>query len=364
VPATRTHPSAKSAISAGLRIVENYQATLGATELRAHVSIHRGALAAAGLRLAVEDGNARAVLSFVERGRASALLHRPPRPPLDPVLSADLEELRMAVTEIEQRRSAGRSTGELIQRQVRIERAIADRCRRFPALAGGQRLKARKIAELVGALGDMALVEYVEHDQVLSAVTVVGGRVRLTELGSADVRSALKHVCFALRRMANAESRPESRAAAAATLGRLRGQLDDLLFAPLRHQIGDRPLVLVPSASLQSVPWSVVPTCGSPGQRGAVREIVAGGDRAPATVIAGRCGGGGRTLSGASAEADAVAALYPRAVELVCGTGGAAWGGSGSRGDGRRDGCAHRRSWTASIRQSVLLVVAAVRRVR
>ncbi len=318
--------SAKSAISAGLRIVENYQATLGATELRAHVSIHRGALAATGLRLAVEDGNARAVLSFVERGRASALLYRPPRPPQDPVLSADLEELRMAVTEIEQRRSAGRSAGELIQRQVRIERAIADRCRRFPALAGGQRLKARKIAELDEALGEMALVEYVEHDQVLSAVTVVDGRARLTELGSADLASTLKHVSFALRRMANAESRPESRAAAAATLGRLRGQLDGLLFTPIRDQIGDRALVLVPSAALQSLPWSVVPTCWGrpvsvvPSARFWLMATEHRRRSSPgaAVVVA------GPGLAGASAEADAVAALYPGAIELVGDTGGAA----------------------------------------
>ena len=41
-------PAALSALRAGLRIVEDHQATLGAVELRAHVSAHRGALARFG----------------------------------------------------------------------------------------------------------------------------------------------------------------------------------------------------------------------------------------------------------------------------------------------------------------------------
>jgi tetratricopeptide (TPR) repeat protein len=316
--------SAKSAISAGLRIVENYQATLGATELRAHVSIHRGALAATGLRMGLEDANARAVLSFVERGRASALLLRPPRPPDDPILSADLEDLRTTITEIADRRSTGKSTGELLKRQVRLERAIADRCRRFPAAAGNQKAGGRQISELIMALDRTALIEYIELNDLLYAVTLVNGKARLNQLGSpGQMKQNLLQLSFALRRIANPQASPESTAAATLVLRELKGRFDELLFRPLRQQIGDRPLVLVPSISLQALPWSVVPTCAArpvtvvPSARlwlsASERRQPTAGQRV--TIVA------GPGLPGANAEAKAVAALYPGALQLIDGNG-------------------------------------------
>jgi len=310
--------SAKRAISAGLRIVEDHQATLGAMELRAHVSVHRDALAAAGLRLALEDGSARRVLSFVERGRASALLLHPPTPPEDPLLAADLADLRTTVTEIEALRNAGRPTAGHIQRQVRLERRIADRYRRFPGVVGGQPPR-RRIPELIAALGRTALVEYVELDQVLHAVTVVDGQVRLHHLGSsAGIGRDLSLLCFALRRLAVYRGGPTATRSAAQSLLHQQESLDALLFRPIRRLIGDRPLVLVPSTSLQSLPWSVVPTCRgrpitvTPSARIwlAATERPWSPDRSTVVVA-------GPELAGAPVEAERVADIHPGSVLLT-----------------------------------------------
>ena len=312
--------AAKRAVSSGLRALENYQLTLGATELRAHVSVHRGAIAQVGLRMALEDGNARRVLSFVERGRATALLPRPPHPPHDPELSAALADLRTTMAEIEDRRSSGRSTGGLVQRQVRLERAIADRCRRFPAATGTQRSGLRRMDELVGALGGTALVEYIELDNLLHAVTLVDRVARLHTLGSpAPVVRGLPHLLFALRRMAHPRSREASRSAAATALQRLRQSFDAVLFGPLRGRIGDRPIVLVPSVSLQSIPWSVVPGCAGRSVTvvPSARLWITAAERNQPTGDAGVVVVAGPGLPGARAEADAVAALHPGARRLV-----------------------------------------------
>src|SRR3954451_7466242 len=224
--------AALAALRAGLRVVQDHQATLGATELRAHVSVLRGALARWGLRMALEDRDPRSVLWWAERGRASALLTRPVQPPENPELARDLADLRSTVAEIEQTRAEGRSDDALVQRQVVLERRVRDRCRMLNAAAGDQpRRLGQSVAELVAPLGDAALVEYVEVDGQIHAVTVVGGRVRLHALGSADaIPRALAHVPFALHRLAERRvDRAGREAAAAAVLRRAATVIDDLL---------------------------------------------------------------------------------------------------------------------------------------
>jgi tetratricopeptide (TPR) repeat protein len=307
--------AAVSALRAGLRIVEDHQATLGATELRAHVSVQRGALARLGLLMALEDGNSRRALWWAERGRASALLLRPARPPDDPDLARDLADLRSTMSEIEEARRDGRSDEPLVARQVGLERRIRDRCRTLAAGEpdeGGRR--PRSPEELTAALGDAALVEYVELAGELHAVTLAGGRLRSHALGRLDdVRQALTHVPFALHRMATPRGSSRDReAAAAAVLRRASTVFDEVLLRPLLGEIGDRALVLAPTGALQSLPWSVLPSCrGRPvaitpsatlWHRAAGRRP----DADPRVVVV-----AGPGLPGAVAEAAAVAALHP-----------------------------------------------------
>jgi len=310
---------AAAALRAGLRVAEEYRATLGATELRAHVSVHGGALARLGLRMAVEDGNARAVLSWAERGRASALLLRPAHPPEDAVLARDLAELRATMLEIRQRRGSGLGTHTLVQRQVGLERAIRDHCRESPGVAKALPASPRPVDQLAARLGEAALVEYVELDQQLHAVTVVRGQARLHTLGPAEpVRREMEFLPFALHRMANPTTPAPSRSAAAAILRRASGVFDEHLLRPLGRRLADRPLVIVPSATLRSLAWSILPSnvdrpvVVSPSATlwhvAACRPAPAGA--APVVVAA------GPGLPGAAREATAVAGMYPGAVRL------------------------------------------------
>ncbi len=308
--------AAVSALRAGLRIVEDHQATLGATELRAHVSVQRGALARLGLSMALEDGSPRRALWWAERGRASALLLRPARPPEDADLARDLADLRSTMSEIEEARGDGRPDEPLVARQVALERRIRDRCRTLTAGEqdeGGRR--RRSTDELTAALGDAALVEYVELAGRMHAVTLAGGRLRLHALGRAgDVRRALTHVPFALHRLARPQERSHGReAAAAAVLGRAATVVDDLLLRPLLGEVGDRELVLSPTGSLQALPWSVLPSCrGRPvvvTPSATLWHRAATGHRpgaSPRVVVV-----AGPGLPGAASEAAAVAALHP-----------------------------------------------------
>ena len=315
--------AAMAALRAGARIVDEHQASLGATELRAHVSAHRGALARWGLRMALEDGDPRRVLEWAERDRASALRVRPAKPPDDPELSRDLAQLRATVAEIDEARDEGTSDARLVRRQVLLERRIRDRCRTANARDETGAGPNRSVADLVSQLGDAALVEFVETDGAVLAVTVVGGRTRLHHVGEAEeIRRAMAHVPFALNRLARPHrgSRGGS-AAAAAVLDRAGETLDTLLVRPLLSRIGDRPLVVVPSPTLHSVVWSTLPSCAARpvtvSPSASLWHQAAVGLRQQPTGSAVSIAGPG--LPGAREEAARVAALYAGSCLLVDG---------------------------------------------
>ncbi len=307
------------ALSAGLDIVEEYQATLGATELRAHVSAHRGSLAALGVRMALEDGDARGAYRWAERGRGVATLLRPIQPPDDPRLAELLAELRATMSTIDRERGSGRPTATLVQRQVTMERRIRDHCRRI----GGSRTpggtRPPSPGQLAEQLDRAALVEYVELGDELHAVTVVAGRIRLHHLGPlAAVRHELVHLPFALRRLANARTSAASAAAATAVLERVRDVFDGTLLKPLRRVVGDRSLVVVPTGPLQSLPWSVLPSCVGRPVTVAPSALLWYQSmlRAPVDVTGRVTVVAGPGLPGARGEAEAVAALYGTATRL------------------------------------------------
>jgi hypothetical protein len=118
-----------------------------------------------------------------------------------------------------------------------------------------------RACDLKRVVGDHALVEIVDHDGVLQAVVVVGGRVRLRRLAAADeAASELEQLRFSLRRLARGHGSPASLAAGVDAVAFGARRLDALLLAPLAADIGDRALVVVPTGRLHALPWSVLPS--------------------------------------------------------------------------------------------------------
>jgi hypothetical protein len=229
------------------------------------------------------------------------------------------------VSEIQGLREQGRTSHPLVQRQLTLERAIRDRVRVLPARGlpapGAPGGRPGSVAELADRLGEAALVEYVEVDGGLHAVTVAGGRARLHPLGAVRaVRDELEHLPFALHRLADRGRGARSRAAATAVLDRAASAFDRHLAVPLLRELNGRPLVIVPSPSLHSLPWSVVPAFAgrplvvSPSATlwwAAAARWQAGHQPPRVVVVA------GPGLAGAEQEAAAVSSLYPGSVRLT-----------------------------------------------
>lgn len=328
--ATEDRRGAESAARAGLRVLERQRATLGATELRVHLSGHGSDLARLGLDLARQSNSPRRMLDWAERWRAGTLRLRPVLPPDEPVLAEALAELRRISGEVEETLLGGEATlrntpppARLLRRKAALEERVRRLMRRA---SGSDRFTAPEpptVDELAEHLGDRVLVELVEHDGALLAVTVRDGTASLFELGRPEVvRRALESLRFALRRLAFGHGSPASLASARVTVTRSAARIDAELLAPLRDVLANRRLVLVPTGALQALPWALLPSCASrpvsvvPSAAVWLRAVNGLGtrrlrDNAKVLLV---CGPG---LDGAAAEIGDLATAYPGATRLT-----------------------------------------------
>jgi tetratricopeptide (TPR) repeat protein len=317
------------ALRRGLVLLDEHRASLGASELRALSGAHGKALAEEGLRAAVAAGRPSEVLIWAESWRAGALRMTPVRPPEDPRLADALAELRVVAADLETALTGGRATGSLRQRQLRLEQRVLELTRRVSG-DGGAVSRPPAVRALAGELGDGALVEFVTSDDELLAVVVAAGRATLHRLGGvAGVDRELRMLRFAVQRLVTLPGDVPGRASVRASAEHAAGLLDARLLAPLARRIGDRPLVVVPTAAVNGLPWSVLPSChGRPvtvapsatvwlraeltGEVDTGRPVLAAGPNlpgAPAEIAAiGEHRAGARVLIGADATVEAVAA--------------------------------------------------------
>jgi tetratricopeptide (TPR) repeat protein len=248
---------AKRLLRNGLRLLDDYRSALGAAELRATASGIGSELSETGLRIAVETRRPEDVLAWAERLRGNALRLPPIRPPTDPELRAGEAELRRIA-----RRGAssnGVDARGLAARQRELEAAIRARTRhlRGDRAAPSMQLNVRDAAR---ALAGRALVEYVELDGVLRALTLADGRIVVHELGDARPADELEWLRFALGRLADRSVGTERRASALAGASAAAKTLDELLVQPLLPRIGTGPLVVVATGVLHALPWGALPS--------------------------------------------------------------------------------------------------------
>jgi tetratricopeptide (TPR) repeat protein len=253
--------AAERALLAGMRVLEQFRASLGATELRVHASGHAGELARTGMRHAMDKGDPASILLWAERWRAGALMHRPARPADDAGLALGLAELRQVVAEIGSTAALGGDTGSLLRRQAALEEEVRRRSRRAGArgIDVGAPLSVTRLRE---ALGRTALVEYFVIDGELHAIVVTGRRVLLRHLGTAaPAESDLAALRHGMRRLAYEVGSALSLSAAAYLVEHKAKCLDAVLLEPLLADIGDAPLVIVPTGALHAMPWAALPSC-------------------------------------------------------------------------------------------------------
>ncbi len=235
----------------GLAVLDTHALSLGATELRARATMHGIELFRTAIGRVLDDGSARDLLRWAERGRS--ILHAAPtrQARRDRTLTAELAKLR---------ESAGDIAAPVDASREATRRRVEERIRRLTHESthddGGHR-QTFDIRELLAALGeDMTLACVVVVRSKLYVVVAQRGRVRRFAGGAiADARSDVEFARFALRGAA-VRSPPEADAMLAALEPAL-ARLEQTVLGPQAlRAIGDGPLVLMPPATLQSAPWA------------------------------------------------------------------------------------------------------------
>jgi tetratricopeptide (TPR) repeat protein len=254
---------AARAATAGLRIADEYRASLGATELRVRGSAEAAALAGLRLRLALDHGGPREALTWAQRCRSAALSLPPTHPSSDPVVARHLSELRRITGELAAAPAGPQRAGRLLRRQRSLEAEIRRRSWRVPGSGPTARTDV-PFADLVAALDGRVLLELLAIDGVLHALVVsrVRSRYAVTHrvVGPiAAVATELEHLRIALSGQILGQG-----GTSADRVARGVGALDRLLLDPVADLIGDGSLsdgslVLVPTGALHAMPWAMLP---------------------------------------------------------------------------------------------------------
>lgn len=307
-------PEMLSACRRGLAILAEHQQLLGASELRVAVTSHGRELAAIGQQAALNRGNGRQLLAWSERWRATAQSTAPARLPRDGELAWELSALREVSRRLDGDLVASPLVPALRRERARLEAAVRARILRTPGPTGTS-AQPFTVPTLVGALGNAALVEFIELDDTLHVMTVLRSGIRVHTVGSAgDAAREVDFARFLLRRLA--DDRPVLNPdQALADAGRL---LQEALLGPAAAELHADSVIIVPPGRLHAIPWGLLPVLRdrsvsvSPSAAAWLRARSAPepGHRAVTLV-------GGPDLAGAEAEVMRLAELYPQATVLA-----------------------------------------------
>lgn len=239
---------ADAAARAGLDLLDDYQAGLGASDLRVGIERQGVELGILGLRLAIDSGTPRRVFRWMERTRARALRYPPVVPDEGDPEQSVLAELRQLSAEL--RDPERRDDRDLVRKQRRLQEQLraSNRVRRSRDTSES----VFSVERLLESLGDRALVELGSVDGRLIVVLVRKSRFSVHEVGStSDVERELARVRSTLRRTARMQRDSKLIRDSVERFDRMvLGGID----------LSEDQVVLVPSGSLMAAPWGVLPS--------------------------------------------------------------------------------------------------------
>ena len=244
----------------GLAELGRVRDRMGGLDLLCGTAVHGRELGELAVGLVLEhDGDAEATFDWLERTRAQVYRYEPLPAIDDPVLARRVAESRSLSRAVQQARLDGRPVAELEDRLGALQREVT-RLGWHTSVWGRPR-PVRGVTEIRAALGERAMVSFVTHGDVLSAVVLVADEAALVRLGqAARVFESVRQLHADVDVLGPDHLPPLLVASVAASAARRAEGLDEVLFGPLAELIGERELVVVPTGDLYAVPWNTLPS--------------------------------------------------------------------------------------------------------
>ena len=250
--------SAHRQVRGGLADLAAYQARFGSLDLQTAAGVHGRHLAQLGVTMALESADPAAVFAAAEQARAGSTRLPPVRPPAGDGTAELIAELRQ-LTETARGADQDRATrDELARRRHDLERRIA--ARRWSLGGAGDAVPIASLADVQeeAARSGPAVAIFVGSAGLLHALLVEPTGTRLAPLGRIDdVVEQVRRVRADLDVLAQPRLPAGLREAAARSLGRSTGALDDALVRPLGVP---GPLVVISTGMLGQLPWGLLPS--------------------------------------------------------------------------------------------------------
>jgi tetratricopeptide (TPR) repeat protein len=316
----------------GLQVLDSYQLTLGAVEMRAAATTHGVALTKIAVRQALAADDPLMLLRWTERWRARTFAIPPVRPPDDDEFAARLAMLRQTMRHLNQATVEGRPVAALERERRRLEDEVRGHVLRTSGSEANADAQHLEIDRILAALEETRLVEIINLDDRIHVLVATSAGVRHHVAGTWDaaVRAA-EFSRFVLRRLAyrarpepanstKGVARSELAQTGLASLETLGTRLQEQILAMAVDDLDDGPVVIVPPAALHPVPWGLLPALANRDVTVApsalawlhARGIKPPSDRTVAVVV-------GPGLKGAEAEAVALADCHSNAEILTAG---------------------------------------------
>jgi tetratricopeptide (TPR) repeat protein len=231
----------------GLDAVDEYRMLLGDLELRALATRQGNEFMTLAMRSAQERGDARGMLWWIERWRATALAVPRARQSPDQVLDRRIAALRDVARRLDAAEGSAREALRRERDQLEAEVRRSQRTQR----ADGTRAQTFDAKRILDALGETVLLVLATLDGSLSAITVADGRVQRRPVGRlADALQEARFARFALRRTAF------GRVAEIPAVGM---RLQRALLGEPSPAWSRPSVVVVPTADLLTAPWGLLP---------------------------------------------------------------------------------------------------------
>ncbi len=263
--AAHDRATARRELRSGLTTLTRAQARHHSLDLRTAMAVHGTRLAELDLRLALESGSgsgtgsgsAAGVFDSLERWRALSHRRTAVTPPEDPALAGLLTALRL-VSEDLRGAPPGVPVEPLRRRQRLLQQAVRER--EWQISGEGRARPEARLREVRPALAATGndLVSHFVLDGRLYAVAVQGRRCTVEGLAAwSDVEALLARVLADLDALSGPHLPAPLRTAVATSLRRDLGRLEQVVLPT--GVVGSPGLVVVPTRSLATVPWTLLP---------------------------------------------------------------------------------------------------------